>query len=129
MDKQTKVDARLPGDCVPGHRPRVAGRHKAAEHPKERLRRDGGHAIHAQGAPASENRILSAQRPRPYGGAEELLLGGEPREVFNLQSLTLAAGGPNDLLDNGPVDAVRGTECVGLAIPSSRFRLAQSYFR
>src|SRR6266852_4619503 len=129
MYKQTKVDARLPGDCVPGHRPRLAGWHKTGEHPKERLRRDGGHAIHAQGAPASENRFLGAQRPRPYRGAEELLLGGEPREVFTRRSLTLPAGGPKDLLDNGPVDAVRGTECIGLAIPSARFRLAQSFFR
>jgi hypothetical protein len=117
VHEQTEMDARPPGDRIPGHRSSVARRHQPSEHSKERFLRDCCRAIHRYRASAAKDCPLRGEQTVADGDPEELLLHGEPGVVFGDRRASGSSRGLRNLIDHGPLDAVFGAQHVGPATP------------
>jgi hypothetical protein len=117
VDEQTEMDARPPRDRIPGHRSPVARRYQPSEHAEERFLRDRRRAIHRYGASAAEDCRLRGEQTVADRDSEELLLRWEPREVVGDRRAFGSPRSLRNLVDHGPLDAVRGAQRVGPTAP------------
>jgi len=117
VDEQAEMDARPPRDRIPGHRLPVARRYQPREHAEERFLRNRRRAIHRYRASAAEDCRLRGEQTVADREPEQLLFGGEPREVFGDRRAGGSPRGLRNLVDHGPLDTVRGAQRVGPAVP------------
>ena len=118
MDEDAEMDARPPGDRIPGHRSPALRRHQPGEHAEERFLRDRRRAVHRHRASAAEDCLLGGEQTVADGDPEELRLRGEPGEVFRDRRAFDSSRGLRNFVDHGPPGTVLEAQRVGAAAPS-----------
>jgi hypothetical protein len=126
--EEAQVDARAPGNGIPGHGSPVSSRHETRQHPEERRRRDGRGGIHAHGTPAPQDHSLGGERAYPNWRLEEFFLGRKAGKIF-VDRHRRIRGGTSHLVDHGPIDPVLDTERIRHAVPSGSAHVTDALFR